>query len=78
MEILAAEMRHAAEAADTAKLDELKKKHASLRDVYETERAIPTWLVDMRVVGKYVAAQVVPLLSLTGVIEFITKQLLGT
>jgi hypothetical protein len=77
MDALASEMRSAAEQANTARLDDLKKRHTLLRELYETERAIPTWPVDLRVVGKYVVAQLLPLLSLTKVTDFVTARLFG-
>jgi hypothetical protein len=74
---LAARMREAAAGGKAATLDELTKEYSQLRAVYESERAIPTWPVDLRILGKYVAAQLVPFISVGKVAaDFLTDRLI--
>jgi hypothetical protein len=76
-DLLAARVRDAATRADAASLDALTKEYTQLRAVYESERTIPTWPVDLRVVGKYLAAQVVPFISVGKIAaDFLTDRLI--
>jgi hypothetical protein len=78
MDRVAPEMRTAATQGKATELDALSKQHGQLLALYESERDLPSWPVDLRVVGSYLVAQLVPLLSVGKVVaDFITKRLLG-
>jgi hypothetical protein len=78
MDELTQEIRTAAGLRDTATVDELKKKLALLSEVYERERNVPTWPVDTKVLRTYVVSQLVPLLSITKMTDFLSARLFGT
>lgn len=78
MDELTRAMREAAGVGNTDEVNTLKAKHGVLGDVYVREREIPVWPVDVTVLRTYLVSQVVPLLSLSKISEFVTTRLFGS
>jgi hypothetical protein len=77
MDRLTQRIRAAAEAGDPASVTGLTEQRAVLATVYENERDVPTWPVNTSLMRKYVVSQIVPLLSLTKVVDALASRFLG-
>ena len=71
-------IRRAAEDGDSAAVGTLTDQRSVLAAVYASEQDVPTWPVNTSLTRKYLVAQIVPLLSLSKIVDAITSRFLGS